>query len=68
MAEEGKKEACSAMTGLKTIGKILVGVILILLGILLCLRWRLALLMLIKGCLGPFLILVGLVFIAIAKE
>ena len=68
MAEETKQEAPKTSDSLKTIGKILIGVIVIALGLLLCLRWRADLIGLIKGCIGPSLILVGLVFIAIAKE
>jgi len=65
MAEE-KKPGVSA--GVKTLTKMLVGIILIVVGIALCIRWFPALAILIKGCLGPFLILLGLVFLAIAKE
>ena len=67
MTEE-KKECCKASKTLSMIGKTLVGVILILLGAYLCIRWWLPLRMLIQGCFGPLLILVGLVFVAIAKE
>lgn len=65
---EEKKEGCGCSGGVKTIAKMLVGAALIFLGVLLCIRWLPALSILIKGCLGPFLVLVGLVFIAIAKE
>ncbi|MFH1621729.1 MAG: hypothetical protein ABIA97_01210 [Candidatus Omnitrophota bacterium] len=69
MAEEEKKESCcSASKGAGAIGKILIGVILMVLGAYLCYRWLIPLKILVKACLGPFLILVGLVFIAIAKE
>lgn len=68
MAEEEKKESCKYSESLKTVGKVLIGVILIIIGAYLCLRWWWPLRALIQGCLGPFLILVGLVFIAIAKE
>ncbi len=67
MAEENK-ETCKTTDGLKMIAKILVGIALIVAGLYLCWGWRWELVTLIKGCLGPFLILVGLVFVAIAKE
>jgi len=69
MAEEEKKEtSCCTSKGVSAIGKILLGVILIALGAYLCYRWLIPLKILIQACLGPFLILMGLVFIAIAKE
>lgn len=68
MAEE-KKESCGCSGGgMKTIGKMLIGAVLIFLGVVLGIRWLWELKMLIKACLGPFLILLGLVFVAIAKE
>jgi hypothetical protein len=69
MAEEEKKESCCCGgKGMATVTKVLVGLVLIVLGVFLCMRWLLALQMVIRACIGPFLILVGLVFIAIAKE
>ncbi len=69
MAEEQKKESCGcASKGVSAIGKMLLGLVLITLGAYLCFRWLLPLKILIQGCLGPFLILMGLVFLAIAKE
>lgn len=70
MAEEEKKEAAACKTSdtLKTAGKFLAGAALIVVGLLLCWQWRWQLIDLIKGCVGLFLILVGLVFVAIAKE
>ena len=68
MAEEVKKETCKASAGLKVLSKILIGVALIVVGGFLCARWFSPLVQLIKGCLGPLVILIGLVFIAIAKE
>jgi hypothetical protein len=68
MTEENKGTSTASSGGLKTIVKILVGLVLIAAGLYLAWSWRGELIALIKGCLGPFLILVGLVFIAIAKE
>jgi|YNPMSStandDraft_1061717.scaffolds.fasta_scaffold84513_2 hypothetical protein len=62
---------------MKVVLKILAGIILILVGIFLylpkigsipCLGWYKDLLVLIKGSLGGILILVGLIFFAVAKE
>ncbi|MDD5617909.1 MAG: hypothetical protein PHG69_02340 [Candidatus Omnitrophica bacterium] len=64
----GENKECKASGGLKMMVKVLVGLALIAAGLYLCWNWRGALITLIKGCLGPFLILAGLVFIAIAKE
>ena len=68
MAEE-KKEGCGCQGGgLKSLVKVVIGIALIVLGVFLCIQWLPALLTLVKGCLGPFLVLLGLIFIAIAKE
>ena len=68
MVEEQKKECCKVAGGLKVIFKMLIGIVLIALGVFLCIRWLSPFVELIKGCLGPLVILVGLVFLAIAKE
>lgn len=71
MTEEQKKATCGcgcASKGVVALFKFLIGIVLIVLGVFLCMRWWLALAVLIKGCLGPVLILIGLVFLAIAKE
>jgi len=67
MAEE-KKECCQGSGAMKTLLKIVVGIVLIGAGILLGIRWLMPLRILVQGCIPPFLVLVGLVFIAIAKE
>ena len=67
MAEENK-EICKAGEKAKALLKMLIGAVIVVLGLLLCLRWWPSLRELIKGCLGPMLILIGLVVIAIAKE
>jgi len=68
MAAEAKPECKCEGLNVKWIIKALVGFLLIAAGIYLSIAWRSSLLLLIKGCLGPFLALVGLVFVAIAKE
>ena len=68
MTEETKKSSCGCGGGLKSLVKILLGVALIVVGGFLCGRWFSPLVQLIKGCLGPLVILIGLVFVAIAKE
>ena len=68
MIEEKKGICGCASKGAGTIGKMLLGAVLIFLGVFLCIRWWLALRVLIFGCLGPLLVLLGLVFVTIAKE
>ena len=66
---EEKKDSCGCSGGgIKTFGKMLIGAVLIFLGVVLGIRWLWELKILIKACLGPLLVLVGLIFIAIAKE
>ena len=52
----------------KTAVKISIGVILVILGIWAVFGWWSFLWMVIKGCIGIFLILAGVITIAIAKE
>ncbi len=66
MAEEIKKE--EAKSPLPTILKVLLGLVFLVLGLVALIRWWPVLLMLIKGCIGPFLILAGVVTLAIAKD
>ncbi len=67
MAEE-KTEKKQAGVNPKTILKIIVGAILIIIGIALVIYWWRPLFILIKGCIGLFLIMAGAITIAIAKE
>ncbi|MDD5237271.1 MAG: hypothetical protein PHU91_06405 [Candidatus Omnitrophica bacterium] len=48
--------------------KIIVGLVLLILGIWAILVWRYDLLVLVKGCVGPLLVLAALITFAIAKE
>lgn len=65
MAEKDNKNCCSAT---KTSSKLIIGVVLIILGLLAVITWLQPLVILIKGCLGLFLIMAGAVTIAISKE
>ncbi len=64
--EEPKREKAKAVV--KTILKVILGIVLIALGVWLVWIWRRDLLMVIKGCLGLFLVLAGIITLAIAKE
>jgi hypothetical protein len=67
MTEEAKK-ACACGLNFNSLLKFVLGIFVVLLGIFLTVRYFAILKLIIAGCLGPFLILVGLVIIAIAKE
>ena len=70
MAEELKQEEkkVDAKKILSTILKVILGLAFLALGIALVIRWWGALLIVIKGCIGLFLILAGIITLAIAKE
>jgi len=72
MAEEVKKEGqCGCADGKKVIStvlKVALGLGLLALGAMAVLRWWALLMMIIKGCIGLFLILAGVITLAIAKE
>lgn len=76
MGEEEKKleeqktdlEESTKSAIFKTALKIAIGIILIVLGVGLIWYWRQDVLALIRACIGPFAILVGLILIAIARE
>ncbi len=63
-----EKEEKKFSETLRMIGKILIGIILVLLGGTAIWFWRKDLWTVFKGCIGPFLILVGLIFFAIARD
>jgi uncharacterized membrane protein HdeD (DUF308 family) len=63
--EEKKVEAKKIMA---TILKVVLGVLLLILGVLAIFRWWSSLLIMVKGCIGLFLILAGIITLAIAKE
>ena len=72
MAEDTKKECgCCSGAGSKMIGtlvKVVIGLAFLVLGILALIRWLPALLIVGKGCIGLFLILIGVITLAIAKD
>lgn len=70
MAEEVKQE--ETKTDVKkifsTILKVILGLAFLVLGVVAIVSWWSNLLMVVKGCLGLFLILAGVITLAIAKE
>lgn len=70
MAEEIKKEEIKCVCGnnFAIMSKVVLGLLFLGLGVAFIILWRLQLLTLIKGCAGPFLVLAGIVTLAIAKE
>jgi hypothetical protein len=70
MAEETKQE--EKKTDVKhllgTMVKVILGLVFLVLGILAIIRWWPHLFLVIKGCIGPFFILAGIITLAIAKE
>lgn len=70
MAEEVKQEEkkVEASRVMSTIFKVILGIVFLALGVLAILKWWPQLLMIIKGCIGLFLILAGVITLAIAKE
>lgn len=65
-AQETEAKQCPDTT--KMIGKIILGIVFILLGLVALIRWWPSLWTVIKGCIGLFLILAGVITVAIAKE
>lgn len=63
--EEKKEESKKAMS---TIFKGLLGVLFLFLGALAIWKWWIPLLTVVEGCIGLFLILAGIITLAIAKE
>ncbi len=71
MAEELKKEekkCCEPGKATSTILKVLLGIVFLALGVTAILKWWPNLWLIITGCIGPFLILAGIITLAIAKE
>lgn len=70
MAEEIKQEEkkVDAKQVLWTIFKVILGLVFLGLGVLTIMRWWGNLLLVVKGCIGLFLILAGIITLAIAKE
>jgi hypothetical protein len=70
MAEEIKQEEkkCEAKKIFSTILKVLLGLVFLALGALTIITWWKDLLLVVRGCIGLFLILAGIITLAIAKE
>jgi hypothetical protein len=70
MAEDVKQneQKGDSKNVMATIFKVILGLVFLALGGYFIFRWRAELLILIKGCVGMFLILAGLITLAIAKE
>jgi uncharacterized membrane protein len=70
MAEEAKQEEKKVEVNkiMSTIFKVILGLVFLVLGALAILRWWTLLLVIIKGCIGLFLILAGVITLAIARE
>lgn len=70
MAEEVKQEekkSCEKKA-FSTILKVILGVAFLILGVLAIVTWLGDLLAVIRGCIGPFLVLAAIITFAIAKE
>ncbi len=70
MAEEIKQEEkkVEAKKVISTIFKVILGLVFLVLGVLAIIKWLPDLLSVIRGCIGLFLILAGLITLAIAKD
>jgi hypothetical protein len=70
MAEEVKQEEkkTDIKKVLSTVLKVILGLAFLVLGVLAIIKWLGALLLVIKGCIGLFLVLAGIITLAIAKE
>ncbi len=70
MAEEVKQEEkkVEAKKIMSTVFKVILGIVLLALGCLAIFRWWSSLLVIVKGSIGLFLILAGIITLAIAKE
>ena len=66
MGDETKK--VEAKKGLAVLSKVILGLIFLVLGGVAVLKWWDFLLMIIKGCIGLFLLLISAITLAIAKE
>ena len=70
MAEDVKQEETKTdgKKIISTIFKVILGLAFLVLGVVAIVSWWSNLLMVVKGCLGLFLILAGVITLAIAKE
>ena len=63
--EEGKQDSKKIAS---TVLKVILGLVLLVLGIGAIIRWWGPILIVFKGCIGLFLVLAGIITLAIAKE
>lgn len=63
-----KVEASKPSNGTKAIIKLILGMVLIILGLIALISWHEELFTIIKGCIGLFVILAGVITIASAKS
>jgi len=71
MEEQNKTQEAEAKKSpatTKMMGKIILGIVFVLLGLWALIHWWSSLWTVIKGCIGLFFILAGVITIAIAKE
>lgn len=70
MVEEIKKEEkkVDVKKTMSTLFKVILGLVLLGLGILAVINWWTDLMIVVRGCLGLFLVLAGIITLAIAKE
>lgn len=70
MADELKQEECKQDSKkiVSTVLKVILGLVLLVLGIGAIIRWWGPILIVFKGCIGLFLVLAGIITLAIAKE
>jgi len=71
MAEQNqnpKEGCCTATKTMGTLFKVILGLVFLGLGMRAIWVWRVELIALIKGCIGLFLILAGIITLAIAKD
>ena len=70
MAEEAKQEEkkVDAKKAISTIFKVILGLVFLALGIWAIIAWWSDLLLVIRGCIGLFLVLAAIITFAIAKE
>ena len=64
----GDNKCCCSKTTFSALLKVILGIAFLILGGLAILKWWGALLLIVKGCIGLFLILIGVITLAIAKE
>lgn len=63
-----EKKCCDSKKTLATLFKVVLGLVFLILGGLAVIRFWGALLLIVQGCIGLFLILAGVITLAIAKE